>query len=142
AFQLKLSAFMTDKPTAVEHAKALRRLAPRGQSRATRIDKTVLALPTMRSNPTWSPVDALQTRHLRFAQSPALGARSATSSPSRFAGDSIARSIALVTKRLGEKKPGSIPPPVLARSGFKHIRCRQFPAKRASRIQLRQSSTN
>ena len=48
AFQLKLSAFMTNQPTAVEHAKALRRPVRRGQSRATSVDKTVLALPATR----------------------------------------------------------------------------------------------
>ena len=48
AFQLKLSAFMADQPKAVEHAKGLRTPAPRGQSRATNIDKMVLALPAAR----------------------------------------------------------------------------------------------
>jgi hypothetical protein len=86
AFQLKISAFMTDKPTAVEHAKALRRPAPRRQSRATSVDKTVLALPATRrvrdrehvrsvaKQPCLvcgrRPADA---HHLRFAQSRALG---------------------------------------------------------------------
>ena len=84
AFQLKLSAFMTNQPTAVEHAKALRR--PRGRSRATSIDKAVLALPATRrirdrehvrsvaKQPCLvcgrRPADA---HHLRFAQSRALG---------------------------------------------------------------------
>jgi hypothetical protein len=84
AFQLKLSAFMTDQPS--EHAKALRRPAPTGQSRATSIDKTLLALPAMRrirdrehvrsvaKQPCLvcgrRPADA---HHLRFAQSRALG---------------------------------------------------------------------
>jgi hypothetical protein len=86
AFQLKLSAFMTDPPTPVEHAKALRRPAPRGQSWATSIDKTILALPATRrirdrehvrsvaKQPCLvcgrRPADA---HHLRFAQSRALG---------------------------------------------------------------------
>ena len=88
AFQLKLSAFMTDQPTAVEHAKALRRPTPSGQSRATSIDKTVLALPAARrirdrehvrsvaKQPCLvcgrRPADA---HHLRFAQSRALGCK-------------------------------------------------------------------
>src|SRR5262249_34579066 len=46
AFQLKLSVFMTDRPSV--HPKALRRPAPRRQSRATSIDKTALALPVTR----------------------------------------------------------------------------------------------
>jgi hypothetical protein len=86
AFQLKLSAFMTDQPTVVEHAKALRRPARRGQSRAASIDKTVLALRATRrirdrehvrsvaKQPCLvcgrRPADA---HHLRFAQSRALG---------------------------------------------------------------------
>jgi len=84
AFQLKLSALMTDRPTVVEHAKTLTR--PRGPSRATSIDKTVLALPATRrirdrehvrsvaKQPCLvcgrRPADA---HHLRFAQSRALG---------------------------------------------------------------------
>src|SRR5262252_9466766 len=86
AFQLKLSAFMTNQPTAVEHAKALRRPARRGKRRATSVDKTVLALPATRrirdrehvrsvaKQPCLvcgrRPADA---HHLRFAQSRALG---------------------------------------------------------------------
>jgi hypothetical protein len=86
AFQLKLSAFMTDKPTAVEHAKALRRPAPRGGSRATSIDKAVLGLPATRRIRDREHVRSVAKQpclvcgrrpadphHLRFAQSRALG---------------------------------------------------------------------
>jgi hypothetical protein len=85
AFQLKLSAFMTDRPTAVEHAKALRRPARRGQSRATSVDKTVLALPITRRIRDREHVRSVakqaclvcgrrpaDAHHLRFAQSRAL----------------------------------------------------------------------
>ena len=86
AFQLKLSAFMTDKPTAVEHAKALRRPARRGRSRATSVDKTVLALSITRRIRDREHVRSVakqaclvcgrrpaDAHHLRFAQSRALG---------------------------------------------------------------------
>ena len=86
AFQLKLSAFMTNQPTAVEHAKALRRPARRGQSRATSVDKTVLALPATRRIRDREHVRSVakqaclvcgrrpaDAHHLRFAQSRALG---------------------------------------------------------------------
>jgi hypothetical protein len=86
AFQLKLSAFMTDKPTPAEHAKALRRPAPRGRSRATSIDKAVLALPATRRIRDREHVRSVakqpcvvcgrrpaDAHHLRFAQSRALG---------------------------------------------------------------------
>ena len=86
AFQLKLSALMTNQPTAVEHAKALRRPAPRRQSRATSIDKTVLALPATRRVRDREHVRSVakqaclvcgrrpaDAHHLRFAQSRALG---------------------------------------------------------------------
>jgi hypothetical protein len=43
----------------------------------------------------------------------------------RYAGDTIARSIALVTKQLGGKRPASIRASPLARYGWKHTRCRQ-----------------
>jgi ERF superfamily len=85
AFQLKLSTLMPDQPTPVEHPKASRR-CPGGQSRATSINKTVLALAVPRrirdqehvklvaKQPCLvcgrRPADA---HHLRFAQSRALG---------------------------------------------------------------------
>jgi hypothetical protein len=85
AFQLKLSAFMTDRPPVAEQSKALRRRR-RGPDRATGVNKTTLALPVPRrirdrehvkavaKQPCLvcgrRPVDA---HHLRFAQSPALG---------------------------------------------------------------------
>ena len=86
AFQLKLSAFMTNQPTAVEHAKALRGPARRGQSRATSVDRTVLALPITRRIRDREHVKSVakqaclvcgrhpaDAHHLRFAQSRALG---------------------------------------------------------------------
>jgi hypothetical protein len=85
AFQLKLSAFMTDQPTVAGQAKTRRRRR-RGLDRATRVNKTVLALPVPRrirdpehvksvaQQPCLvcgrRPADA---HHIRFAQSPALG---------------------------------------------------------------------
>jgi hypothetical protein len=85
AFQLKLSVLMTDRPTVAEQPQALRRRR-RGRDRATRINKTVLALPVPRrirdrehvrsvaKQPCLvcgrRPADA---HHLRFVQSPALG---------------------------------------------------------------------
>jgi hypothetical protein len=51
--------------------------------------------------------------------------RSAMNSPYRCARVTIARSIALVTKQLGGKRPASIRASPLARYGWKHIRCRQ-----------------
>jgi hypothetical protein len=84
AFQLKLSVFMTDRPS--EHPKALRRPSPRGQSRATSIDKTALALPVTRRIRDREHVRSVakqpclvcgrrsaDAHHLRFAQSRALG---------------------------------------------------------------------
>ena len=78
---------MTDQPTAVEHPKALRR-PPRGQSRATSIGKTVLALPATRRIRDREHVKSVakqpclvcgrrpaDAHHLRFAQSRALGRR-------------------------------------------------------------------
>ena len=85
AFQLKLSAFMTNQPTAVEHAKALRRPVRRRQSRATSVDKTILALPAARRIRDREHVRSVakqaclvcgrrpaDAHHLRFAQSRAL----------------------------------------------------------------------
>ena len=85
AFQLKLSTLMPDQPTAVEHPKALRR-SPRGQSRATSINKTVLALAVPRRIRDREHVKSVakqpclvcgrrpaDAHHLRFAQSRALG---------------------------------------------------------------------
>jgi len=43
----------------------------------------------------------------------------------RYAGDTIASSIALVTKQLGGKMPASIRASQLAHYGWKHTRCRQ-----------------
>jgi hypothetical protein len=84
AFQLKLSAFMTDRPS--EHPKALRRPVRRGQSQATSVDKTVLALPITRRIRDREHVRSVakqaclvcgrrpaDAHHLRFAQSRALG---------------------------------------------------------------------
>jgi ERF superfamily len=83
AFQLKLSTLMPDQPATVEHAVSLS--SPRrGQSRATSINKTVLALArrirdrdhvkSVAKQPCLlcgrRPADA---HHLRFAQSRALG---------------------------------------------------------------------
>src|SRR5580692_893109 len=45
--------------------------------------------------------------------------------PCRYAGDTIARSIALVTKQLGGKRPAPIRASPLARYGWRHTRCRQ-----------------
>jgi hypothetical protein len=85
AFQLKLSALMTDQPTAAEHSEAPRSERS-GVDRAVDINETVLTLPVLRrirdrehvkfvaKQPCLvcgrRPADA---DHLRFAQSPALG---------------------------------------------------------------------
>jgi hypothetical protein len=84
AFQLKLSALMSDQPTPVEHPKALRR-SPGGQSRATSINKTVLTLAVPRRIRDRDHVKSVarqpclvcgrrpaDAHHLRFAQSRAL----------------------------------------------------------------------
>ena len=84
AFQLKLSAFMTDQPTVAERPRALRRR--RAQDRGTSINKTVLALPVPRRIRDREHVQSVakqpclvcgrrpaDAHHLRFAQSSALG---------------------------------------------------------------------
>jgi hypothetical protein len=85
AFQLKLSALMTDQPTIAEQPKALRR-ARRGRDRATSVNETVLTLPVLRRIRDREHVKSVakqpclvcgrrpaDAHHLRFAQSPALG---------------------------------------------------------------------
>jgi hypothetical protein len=85
AFQLKLSAFMTDQPTVAEQPKT-RRKRRRGLGRATGVNKTVLALPVSRRIRDREHVKSVaqqpclvcgrrpaDAHHLRFAQSPALG---------------------------------------------------------------------
>ena len=85
AFQLKLSALMPDEPTAVENPKALR-TPRRGQSPATSINKTVLALAVLRRIRDRDHVKSVakqpclvcgrrpaDAHHLRFTQSRALG---------------------------------------------------------------------
>ena len=85
AFQLKLSAFMTDHPTIAEQPKALRRLR-RGRGRTMAVNKTVLALPVPRRIRDREHVKSVakqpclvcgrlpaDAHHLRFAQPPTLG---------------------------------------------------------------------
>jgi hypothetical protein len=85
AFQLKLSALMTDRPTVAEQPKAFRRRR-RGRDRAASINKTVLALPVPRRIRDREHVKSVakqpclvcgrrpaDAHHLRFAQSPAFG---------------------------------------------------------------------
>jgi hypothetical protein len=85
AFQLKLSAFMTDHPTLAEQPEARRRRR-RGLDRATDVNKTVLALFVPRRIRDREHVKSVAKRpclicgrrpadahHLRFAQSSALG---------------------------------------------------------------------
>jgi len=85
AFQLKLSAFMTDQPTVAAQHKT-RRKRRRALDRATSVDKTVLALPVPRRIRDREHVKSVaqqpclvcgrrpaDAHHLRFAQSPALG---------------------------------------------------------------------
>jgi hypothetical protein len=85
AFQLKLSTLMPDQPTAVAQPKALR-WPRRGQSRATSVNKTVLALAVPRRIRDREHVKSVaqqpclvcgrrpaDAHHLRFAQSRALG---------------------------------------------------------------------
>jgi hypothetical protein len=85
AFQLKLSAFMTDQPTIAEHdeARSGRRMR---RDRATRVNKTVLTLPLPRRVRDREHVKSVakqpclvcgrrpaDAHHLRFAQAPAFG---------------------------------------------------------------------
>jgi hypothetical protein len=85
AFQLKLSAFITDQPTVAAQPKT-RRKRRRGLDRATGVNKAVLALPTPRRIRDRDHVKSVakqpclicgrrptDAHHLRFAQSPALG---------------------------------------------------------------------
>jgi ERF superfamily len=85
AFQLKLSALMSDQPTPVEHPQSLKR-PPKEQSRATSINKTVLTLAAPRRIRDREHVKSVaeqpclvcgrrpaDAHHLRFAQSRALG---------------------------------------------------------------------
>ena len=85
AFQLKLSALMTDQPTIAEQPKALRR-GRRGRDRATTVNKTVLTLPVLRRIRDREHVKSVakqpclvcgrhpaDAHHLRFAQSATLG---------------------------------------------------------------------
>jgi hypothetical protein len=85
AFQLKLSAFITDRPTVAGQPKT-RRKRRRGLGRATGVNKTVLALPASRRIRDREHVKSVaqqpclvcgrrpaDAHHLRFAQSPALG---------------------------------------------------------------------
>ncbi len=100
------------------------------------VDKSVLALPAPRRIRDRDHVKSVakqpclvcgrrptDAHHLRFAQSPALAARSATSSRCRFAGDTIVRCIAVVTKPLGGPRSVWTRPRPLGCSGSSHIRC-------------------
>jgi hypothetical protein len=84
AFQLKLSALMTDQPSVAGQPKAFRR-RHRGKDRAASINKTVLALPVPRRIRAREHVKSVakqpclvcgrrpaDAHHLRFAQSPAF----------------------------------------------------------------------
>jgi hypothetical protein len=85
AFQLRLSALMSDQPIVVEQSKALRR-GRRGRDRAASVNKTVLTLPAPRRIRDREHVKSVakqpclvcgrrpaDAHHLRFAQAPALG---------------------------------------------------------------------
>jgi hypothetical protein len=85
AFQLKLSALMADQPTIAEQPKTLKR-SPKGRDRATRVNKTILALPVVRRIRDREHVKSVakqpclvcgrrpaDAHHLRFAQPPTLG---------------------------------------------------------------------
>jgi hypothetical protein len=85
AFQLKLSAFITNQATIAEQPKALRS-GRRGRDRATSVNKAVLTLPVLRRIRDREHVKSVakqpclvcgrrpaDAHHLRFAQSPALG---------------------------------------------------------------------
>jgi hypothetical protein len=85
AFQLKLSAFMTDQPTVLARPKT-RRKRRRGLDSATGVNKTVLALPVPRRIRDREHVKSVaqqpclvcgrrpaDAHHLRFAQLPTLG---------------------------------------------------------------------
>jgi hypothetical protein len=85
AFQLKLSALMTDQPAIAEQPKALRR-SRRGRDGTNSVNKTVLALPVLRRIRDREHVKSVakqpclvcgrrpaDAHHLRFAQSPTLG---------------------------------------------------------------------
>jgi ERF superfamily len=85
AFQLKLSALMSDQPTLVEHPQSLKR-PPKEQSQPTSINKTVLTLAVPRRIRDRDHVKSVakqpclvcgrrpaDAHHLRFAQSRALG---------------------------------------------------------------------
>ena len=85
AFQLKLSALMTDQLTTAEQPKTVRRRR-RGRDRATSVNKTILALPVPRRIRDREHVKSVakqaclvcgrrpaDAHHLRFAQSSALG---------------------------------------------------------------------
>jgi ERF superfamily len=85
AFQLKLSAFLTNQPTIAEQPEARRRRR-RGRDRETGVNKTVLALPVPRRIRDREHVKSVakqpclvcgrrpaDAHHLRFAQSPTLG---------------------------------------------------------------------
>ena len=85
AFQLKLSALMTDQLATAEQPKTVRRRR-RGRDRATSVNKTVLALPLPRRIRDREHVKSVakqpclvcgrrpaDAHHLRFAQSSALG---------------------------------------------------------------------
>ena len=85
AFQLKLSALVTDQPSVATQPEALRRLH-RGRNRATGVNKMVLALPVPRRIRDREHVKSVakqpclvcgrrpaDAHHLRFAQPPTLG---------------------------------------------------------------------
>jgi hypothetical protein len=85
AFQLKLSALMTDQPTGAEDPEVLR-TGRKKQDRAANINKTVLTLPVLRRIRDREHVKSVakqpclvcgrrpaDAHHLRFAQSPTLG---------------------------------------------------------------------
>src|SRR5262249_42163890 len=85
AFQLKLSAFMTDRPTVAAQPKT-RRKRRRGLVRATGVNKTVLVLPVPRRIRDGEHVKSVakqpclvcgrrpaDAHHLRFAQAAAFG---------------------------------------------------------------------
>jgi hypothetical protein len=146
-FQLKLSTFMTAGPKAPDSKRGTRQRRVRNQQRA--INKTILALPVPRrvrdrdhvksvaKQPCMVAVAARQTRTICALRSyRRSAARSAMSSPSRSAGDITARSIALVMKRRGGKRPASIRPSPPARYGSKHTQCRKLQTKCESKKSL------
>jgi hypothetical protein len=130
AFQLKLSALMSDQSIIAEQPKALRR-GRRGGDRAMSVNKAVLTLPVPRRIRDREHVKSVSKQpclvcgrrpadahHLRFAQAAALGRKvSDEFTVPHSVAATIARCIAVVMKRCGGTRLVSIQPPRLAACG-------------------------